>query len=207
MALSASEVEKIKQAPAVEGVLPVVLKRWSVRSYANREVSLADLAKIFEAARWAASARNEQPWRYIVGLRNTETYKKIFDSLFEFNRPWAVTAPVLVLGLMTTTFTPDGSKNSFNFYDLGAAGANIALQATEMGMAVRTVASFDRDAVRKAFGIPSEIEIGTVLVLGYPGEPGALPSQQLIDMESSPRTRKSLDELVFSEWNKPLKLA
>ena len=88
MALSASEVKKLNQAPPVEGVLPVVLERWSARSYADRDVPLADLEKIFEAVRWTASASNEQPWRFIVGSRDSETYKKIVHAMMKFTRPW-----------------------------------------------------------------------------------------------------------------------
>jgi nitroreductase len=214
MTISAVELNKLKHAPPVEGVLPVVLNRWSVRSYADREVSLAELAKVFEAARWTASACNEQPWRFIVGLRNSLTYKKIFDTLMEFNRPWAVTAPVLILGVVTTKYTvvPTdsplyGAKNPWNLYDLGAAFTTMMLQATSQGLSARTVASFDRDAARRAFAIPEDTAIGMVLAMGYPGEPSALGDQQLIAMETAPRTRRPLSELVFSSWGEPIKLA
>ena len=79
MTLSAIEANDLKQAPAVEGVLPAVRSRWSARSFADREVDSATLAKVFEAARWTASAYNEQPWRFIVGLRNSDTFNKIFQ--------------------------------------------------------------------------------------------------------------------------------
>src|SRR5580658_2278924 len=99
MTLSALEVNTLKQAPAVDGVLPILLRRWSPRSFADRDVASADLAKVFEAARWAGSSYNEQPWRFLVGTRNSLTYKKIFDLLMPFNQAWAVHAPVLILGL------------------------------------------------------------------------------------------------------------
>jgi len=97
MTLSATEVKQVKQAPAVEGVLPIFHERWSPRSFASRDVTPADLAKVFEAARWAASSYNEQPWRFLVGIRGSEAYRKIFESLISFNQAWATTAPVLIL--------------------------------------------------------------------------------------------------------------
>src|ERR1035438_4875259 len=111
MTLSAIEADKLKHAPAVEGVLPAVLNRWSPRSFADRQVSPAILAKVFEAVRWCASARNEQPWRFIVATRNSTEYKKIFDTLLGFNQSWARTAPVLVLGVANTNFTDEGIPN------------------------------------------------------------------------------------------------
>src|SRR5208283_1980214 len=105
MALSASEVKKLKQAPPVEGVLPVVLERWSARFYADRDVPLAEIEKILEAVRWTASARNEQPWRFIVASRNSEIYKKIVQAMMGFTRPWASTAPVLIVCLAKTRFS------------------------------------------------------------------------------------------------------
>jgi len=113
MTLSAIEVNQLKQAPAVEGVLPVVLSRWSPRSFADREVSAADLNRIFEAAHWAASSYNEQPWRFLVGARGSVTHKKIFSTLIGFNQGWAGSAPVLILGAANTKFSHNGSPNGY----------------------------------------------------------------------------------------------
>ncbi len=205
MALSASEVKKLKQAPPVEGVLPVVLERWSARYYANRDVPLAGLEKIFEAVRWTASARNEQPWRFVVGSRDSETYKKIVHAMMEFTRPWASTAPVLVVCLAKTRFSHDGSPNPFHQYDLGAAGTTLMLQATWQGLCTATLASFHSDELRKSLAIPEDYAIGSVIALGYQGDPAALPSGGMAAMETSSRTRKSVNELV--SWGEPLKFA
>ncbi|MGB6745877.1 MAG: nitroreductase family protein, partial [Terracidiphilus sp.] len=85
MTLSASEVNKIKQAHRAEGVLPIIHQRWSARAFADRDVAAADLKRVFEAARWAASSNNEQPWRFVVGRRGTATHEKIFATLMGFN--------------------------------------------------------------------------------------------------------------------------
>jgi nitroreductase len=206
MAFTADEVHSLKQAPPVEGVLPVVLNRWSSRSFADRDVSPQDLATIFEAARWTASAYNEQPWKFIVGIRGSETYKMLCESLTGFNKSWAAKAPVLILGVASTHFQHNGSDNSYALYDLGAAGAVITLQAAEQGMTTHTLAGFDQAAARKAFGIPEEFALGTVIALGYQGEPSALEHDKLIALETTPRTRKPLNELVFSAWEKPFNL-
>ena len=204
MVLSASEVKELKQAPPVEGVLPVVLQRWSARSYADRDVPLAEVEKLFEAVRWTASARNEQPWRFVVGYRNSETYGKIVHAMLDFTRPWASTAPVLILCLAKTRFSPDGSPNPFHLYDLGAAATTLMLQATWQGLCARTLASFRSGDLRKSFAIPEDYAVGSVIALGYQGDPAALPSEELVAMETSSRERKSLKELVYLSWGKPL---
>jgi nitroreductase len=207
MALSAKEVNELKQAPPVEGVLPIVLQRWSARSYADREVPLSELEKIFEATRWTASARNEQPWRFIVGARNSLAYNKMIESMMDFTKPWASTAPVLILSLAKTTFSLDGSFNPFHLYDLGAAATTIMLQAASQGLATRTLGSFYGETLRKAFMIPEDFVVGTIIAVGYQGDPAALLSEQMIDMETSSRSRKLVNEFVFSDWDEPVKFA
>jgi nitroreductase len=206
MTLSALEVNTLKHAPAVEGVLPAVLHRWSPRSFADREVSPEDLKKVFEAARWAASSYNEQPWRYLVGKRGSETYKKIFSTLIGFNQGWAKTAPVLILGVASTKFTHNGSPNGYGLYDLGAASSYLTLQASELGLKTHQMAGFDQEAARKAFGIPEDYVLGSVIALGYLGEPAALGHEQMISMEVAPRERKPLSEVVLSAWGEAAKL-
>jgi nitroreductase len=207
MALSALEVRNLKQAPAVEGVLPVVLNRWSSRAFSAREVTTADLSKLFEAARWAASAFNEQPWRFVVGRRGTAAHEALAGCLIGFNQSWAGNAPVLILTVASTRFAHNGKENGYALYDLGAASATLTLQASEQGMTTHTMAGFDPQAARKAFEIPAEFAIGTVIALGYQGEPESLQAEQLIALEITPRTRKPLNELVFSAWNEPADLA
>ena len=206
MTLSAIELNQLKQAPAVEGVLPAVLERWSPRSFAGRDVSPADLHKVFEAARWAASSYNEQPWRFLVGTRGTPAYAKIFASLSGFNQGWAGSAPVLILGAAKTTFSHNGSANGYASYDLGAASSHLTLQAAALGLTTHQMAGFDQAAARKALEIPDDFLLGAVIALGYQGEPAALGHEQLIAQELSPRSRKPLPELVFSAWGQPADL-
>jgi nitroreductase len=206
MTLSAQEVSDLKQAPAVEGVLPVVLSRWSPRSFSDRAVTTADLRKVFEAARWAASAYNEQPWRYLVGTRNSPTHEKIFSTLIGFNQSWAGSAPVLILGVASTKFSHNGTENAYAAYDLGAASSYLTLEAAALGLTTHQMAGFDHEAARKAFDIPADYALGSVIALGYQGEPSALGNEQMISMEVAPRERKPQSEFVLSAWGEPAQL-
>jgi nitroreductase len=206
MSLTASEVHKMKFAqPSTEGVLPVILERWSPRAFADRDLSHADLKKIFEAARWAPSSFNEQPWRFIVGRRNSETYKKIHGVLVPFNQAWAASAPVLILGVAKTRFSHNDSPNNYAVHDLGAADGFITLQAASMGIATHQMAGFDQAKAREVFAIPEIYAIGSVMALGYQGDPSTL-SEHYQGQEQSPRSRKPLSEIVFSNWEHPAEL-
>jgi nitroreductase len=200
MTLSASEVNQLKHAPAPENVLPVIRQRWSPRSFADRDVSRADLQTIFEATRWAASSHNEQPWRFFVGRRHSETYNNILSSLGEFNQLWARTAPILILNAAKATFTQSGKPNPVALYDLGAAAATLCYQATAMGIFTHQMAGYDRDLARKLFNVPEDCIFGAAMALGYQGEPGALSNPQMLAQETSPRQRKPLVEFVLSAW-------
>jgi nitroreductase len=206
MGLTAQEAHSKKLAPATDGVLPVFLHRWSSRAFADRPVSTADLKLIFEATRWSASAYNEQPWRFIVGAKGSEAFEKILDSLIGFNKGWAASAPVLILGVTKRTFAHNGTDNSYDFYDLGSAVGQLTLQAAALGMTTHQMAGFERDKARELFSIPADYELGIAVALGYQGEPELLSDEKLRAMESSERQRKSLEELVFSSWGTPAQL-
>jgi nitroreductase len=204
--LTASETHAMKRAPVVEGVLPAIHERWSARSFDGREVSSSVLKAVFEAARWAASSTNEQPWRFVVGRRGDGTWEKIYETLVGFNKTWAHRAPVLIVGAAATRFSKNGAENRFALYDLGAASSYLTLEAATLGMTTHQMGGFDQEAARKALGIPAEYAIGAVIALGYQGEPAALGDETLIERETTARTRKPLDEIVFSEWGRPADL-
>ncbi len=206
MSLSASEVASTKHAPAVDGVLPIFHQRWSARAFSPREVSKQDLHRIFEAARWAPSSNNEQPWRYIVGLRGTSTHQKIHESLMGFNQAWAPKAPVLMVGLAKANMS-NGSPNHFAFYDLGAASAHLVLQAAALGMTTHQMGGVDREKARTLLEIPADYQIAAAIALGYQDDPETLGNEDLIKRELAPRNRKPLDEIVFSAWGEPLNLS
>lgn len=199
-------INHVKFAPTVEGVLPVFLQRWSARAYSDQPVSSADLKKIFEAARWSPSAFNEQPWRFIVGVKGTETHAKLAEALMGFNQAWAPKAPVLVLGVAKAQFTHNNTANAYALYDLGAATAAVVTQAAALGLTAHQMAGFDHDAARKALGIPDDYALGVITALGYPGAATALGDEKLIAMETSPRSRKGLNEIVLSAWGESARL-
>ncbi len=206
MPVTASQVNETKKAPHVDGVLPIFHERWSPRSFSDREVSPETLANLFEAARWAASSFNEQPWRFIVGARGSDTYRKIFESLGEFNQKWAGTAPVLILDVALTKFSHNGTPNRVAFYDLGAAASYMTLEAASLGLAAHQMAGFDPDKARELLGVPQEYMIGAVIALGYQDEPEKLGDAEMIERELAPRNRKPLGEIVFEAWGKPMNL-
>ena len=206
MTLSASDVNRLKQAPADDQILPAILHRWSPRSFAERDVSPADLKTIFEAVRWTASSYNEQPWRYFVGTRHSETYQKVLQSLGEFNQLWARSAPVLMLNVARTKFSHNNAPNPVALYDLGASAATLCYEATTLGLFVHQMAGYDREVARKLFGVPDDYVFGAAIALGYQGEPSALPNEHYIAQETAPRQRKPLSEFVLSGWGVPAKL-
>lgn len=206
MTLTAMEVNKMKYArPSTDGVLPLILERWSPRAFTDADVSATDLRTVFEAGRWAPSSYNEQPWRFFVGHRNSETYKKIFDSLVPSNQEWAKSAPVFILGVAKTRFSHNDSPNNYAAHDLGAAMGLMALQATALGLSAHQMAGFDWAKARESFAIPETYTMGSVMALGHQGEPTDL-AQRFQAQEQSPRSRKSLNEIVFSAWEQPANL-
>ncbi|HWE85335.1 MAG TPA: nitroreductase family protein [Terracidiphilus sp.] len=203
MTLSAAQVDNLKHARVYPRILPVILERWSPRSFSDRDVSSDDLKTVFEAARWAASSYNEQPWRFFLGRRGSETYRKIFQSLGEFNQAWAGTAPVLMLDIARTTFARNSSPNPVALYDLGAAAATLCYQAAALGLHAHQMAGFDRDLARKLFNVPEDFIFGAAIALGYQGDPSALSVDSQRDQEISPRTRKPIGEFVLFELGQP----
>jgi nitroreductase len=188
-------------------ILEVMQERWSPRAFdPARPVSAQDLASIFEAARWAASSYNEQPWRFVVGRKGDATWQKIFDTLVPGNQGWAQFAPVLLITFAKKTFSHDGSPNKYGFHDIGAALAHIMLEATALGLHAHGMAGFNYAKARETFGVPDDFEIGAACAIGHLGNPDELQGWQR-DAELKPRPRKPLKELVFAdEWNRPADL-
>jgi nitroreductase len=199
------DLEAIKHAPADLGLHDLLATRWSPRAFADKPISSEDLTRIFTAAAWAASSNGEQPWRFLVGKKGDDTYAKIMDTLVEFNQGWAKSAPVLVLTFAKTTFTKDGSPNTYALHDTGAASANMSLEAIALGIHTHGMGGFDHDKARAHFDLPEDYNTGAVWALGYLGDPETLPDY-LKKMELAPRTRKPLEELVFTRFDQPAKL-
>lgn len=197
--------EKEKYLPESGGLTGEIRRRWSPRAFSEEAVSPEDLRKLFEAARWAPSSYNEQPWRFLVGVKGDSTYQRIFDSLVEFNQMWAKSAPVLILTLSRREFTHSGKSNHHGMHDLGLATAMLMVQATHLGLHTHGMAGFDHEKARAAFGIPAEYEVGAVIAVGYLGDPESL-AEGMRERELEPRQRKPLEEIVLTDWAKPAAL-
>lgn len=206
MPLSVKSIDELKISPAMEGVLPAIHHRWSPRAFEDRDVTAADLVKIFEAARWAPSAYNDQPWRFLIARRGSPTHQKIVSALIPFNQLWAPKAPVLILGVARTRFSHDNSENASALFDLGAATALLTVQAAALGLATHQMGGFDHEAARKALEIPNDYLFGTITAVGYRDAPPTLATERLIEQEVAPRTRRPLEEIVLSSWGVPAHL-
>jgi nitroreductase len=153
---------------------------------------------LFEAARWAPSSSNNQPWAYIVAVKDDpEGFNKMLGILVEFNASWAKSAPVLALSVAQTKTPKDGALNRHALHDVGSASAQLTFEANTHGLLVHQMAGFDVDKARKVFAIPAEWEPVAVMAIGYPGEPESLPDR-LRDRELAPRSRKPLSEFVMA---------
>jgi nitroreductase len=176
----------------------LIRERWSPRAFSDRPIDRAVLASLFEAARWAPSSNNEQPWTYFVATKDDpENFAKTVSVLVEFNAGWAKQAPVLVLAVARLNFQNNGTPNRNSFYDTGAATALLSVEATARGLALHQMAGFDSAKAKLVFDIPADCEPIAAIAIGYPGDPNSL-SQKLYDREVAPRTRRPLTEFVMS---------
>jgi nitroreductase len=172
--------------------------RWSPRAFDAKSVPADVLRSLFEAARWAPSSNNEQPWVYLVATKdNPEEFAKVTSVLIEFNAGWAKHASVLALAVCRLAFEKNNTPNRNAQYDTGAATALLCVEATARGLFVHQMAGFDPDKAREVFGIPAGWEAIAALAIGYPGDPNSLP-QVLKDREIAPRARKPLSQFVMS---------
>jgi nitroreductase len=192
-----------KTADARYPIHELIRKRWSPRSFSDRPVEPDKLLQLLEAARWAPSCFNEQPWAFIVsGRDDPETYGRLLACLTERNRSWAGRAPVLMLSVAKLHFEQDGKPNRFALHDVGLAIGNLVLQATAMDLFVHQMAGFSIDRARASFGIPESHEPVAMIALGYRGDPADLP-EAFREREVAPRVRNPLHSFVFGGlWNR-----
>jgi nitroreductase len=196
-----------KLADTVPAVHELIRSRWSPRSFSSRPVSNEDLRTVLEAARWAASSYNEQPWRFFVARKSDgAAYENLLHLLVPGNQSWAKTAPVLIIMAAKRTFSHSGAPNYYALHDAGQALAHLFLQANALGLRAHGMAGFDRERARKELGIPDDYDLAAAVALGYLGPPDQLNEQQR-KSEIAPRQRKPLNEIVFgARWNEPLAL-
>jgi nitroreductase len=187
--------------PNQHPVIEPITERYSAYAFKDKPVETEKLKSLFEAARWAASSYNEQPWRYILATKeDPDAYAKALGCLVEANQGWARAAPVLLLTATSDNFSKNGKPNRVALHDLGQASAHLALQAAELGLAAHQMAGVDTDKVASEFNLPDGYTAQTAIAIGYP----ALTGGGLNDAESKARERKPFDEFVFGDdWGNP----
>lgn len=192
-------------------IADLIANRWSSRAFdASKPIDEAQILAVLEAARWAPSSYNDQPWRFIVCNKSTdsEAWQKAFDCLMPSNQAWVIDAPVLILGCANTVLDVNGQANRFAQYDTGAAAINICLQAAHMGLMTHQMGGYHADKAREAFAIPAQFSPMSMIALGYAGEQTQLKqiSAELYERDVAPRKRKALSEICFAgDWDKPIK--
>lgn len=188
----------IKHAATDHPIERNISERWSPYAFSDKDVSDADLLSLFEAARWAASSYNAQPWSYLVAKKSDpEGYARALSCLVEANQAWAQQAPVLALGCTQLNFEHNGKPNAAAVHDLGLASANLSFEATARGLVVHQMIGIDPDRVREVYQLPQDIRPLTALAIGYAAAAEVLP-ENLRNRDLAPRTRKLLSAFVFS---------
>jgi nitroreductase len=193
-----------KPAEPHHPVHDLIRRRWSPLAFAPTPVEPDKLRSLLEAARWAMSSFNEQPWAYLVAARdNAEEFEKMLGCLVEGNRAWAKNAPVLMISVAKLHFDRNGQPNKHAWHDVGAASALLSIQATALGLFVHQMAGFNAAQARAGFGIPEGWEAVAALAVGYSGDPAAL-DEKLRQRQNAPRSRKGVGQFVFAgRWGQP----
>jgi nitroreductase len=190
-----------KPTPIDHPIEEILKRRWSPRAFSDRIVERQMLQSLFEAARWAASSFNEQPWSFIVATKEKpEEYAALLSCLTEKNQQWARLAPVLMVSVAKLNFEKNGKPNRHAFHDVGMAVANMIVEATARGLSVHQMAGFSPSKVREDYGVPEGFEPVAAIALGYTGDPNVLP-ESFRQLEIGPRQRKPIDSFVFeAKW-------
>mgnify|MGYP001366033122 CR=1 FL=1 len=171
--------------------------RWSPYGFSNAPIEPEVIRSLFEAARWAPSSYNEQPWHYIVATQDEpEAYEKLLSVLVEPNQAWAKNAPVLALGVISNNFARNGKSNRAAVHDLGLASGNLVLEATARGLCVHQMIGLDPEKAREIFAIPEGYEAYTALAIGYKADANDV-AEELAKRDAGTRERKPLHEFVF----------
>jgi nitroreductase len=200
-------MNSVKQATPEFAIQDLLARRWSPYGFADRPVAEEDLRALFEAARWAPSSYNEQPWSYLAATKaDPEAFARILSCLVEGNQAWAKAAPVLALGCTRLTFVLNEKPNAAAMHDLGLASMSLTLEATARGLFVHQMIGILPDRARELYRIPANVQPLTGLAIGYAADPDQLP-EKLRERDRAPRKRKRLAEFVFGDaWGSASRL-
>ncbi len=176
-------------------ITALLLNRWSPRAMSGETLADSELMALFEAARWAPSSYNSQPWRFIYAKRDTPHWEKLFGLLVDFNKQWCKNAAVLVVIVARKTFEHNNQPAPTHAFDAGAAWENLALEASDRGLVAHGMEGFDYEAARKELAIPNDYAVLAMCAIGKRGKKEDL-SQQMQEREF-PSDRKQLSEIVM----------
>jgi nitroreductase len=195
-------------APTDRPINDLLSRRWSPKLFADRPIDDSTLATLLEAARWAASSFNEQPWSYIVARKSDgPEFDRMVSTLAEKNQQWARSAPLLMISIARNSFSRNGTPNRHAFHDVGAASADLTTQATSMDLFVHQMAGIDRQKIQREYALPEGEEPVAALAVGYAPDPATLTEEQRA-AEKKSRTRKPVRDFVFSKtWGSPTPIA
>lgn len=192
-------VSTIQTSSGIEfQILDLIQNRRSKRAYADAPVELEKIKVLFEAARWAPSSLNEQPWTYIYATLGQPLWKLIFETLNDGNKIWAKDAPLFVVSIVRKNFTRNDRPNASAKYDVGGANAFLSLQATALGLNVHQMAGYDPQLLRESLNISEAFDLGVIMAIGYPGDSDSLP-ESLKLREIAPRHRILQEEFVMNK--------
>jgi nitroreductase len=187
-----------KLAEARHSIEDLIARRWSPRAFEERSIEPDKIKSLFEAARWAPSSNNEQPWRFLVATKDNQSdHVRLLSCLSEGNAKWAFRAPMLMLSVASLYFEDDGKANRHALHDTGMAVENLVLQATALGLQAHQMAGYDVEKARRECQIPSGFEPVAMIAVGYPGDPAMLPDY-LRERELKPRERQPIGDFVFA---------
>ncbi len=187
------EIQKARKA--ADGIHPDIINRWSPRSFSGQEISDKELFLLFEAARWAPSSFNNQPWRFIYAKKNSKHWNLLFDLLVDFNKQWCANASVLVVIVSRKTFEHNDKPSPTHQFDTGSAWENLAIQAISSGFATHAMQGFDYDKAKKDLEVPDEYEVVAMIAIGKKGEKEKLSAE--LQQREVPSDRKPLDEIIM----------
>lgn len=188
-----------KPAPVAHPILDALARRWSARAIdPARPLARETLLSLLEAARWAPSSSNEQPWRFLVFDESVpELRQKAREILTGNNKLWAVNAPVLLLTVASETFARNGKPNRHAQHDVGAASENLLVEAVARGLVAHPMAGYEEDKAKSLFAIPDGWTSLAMIAIGHAAPPDTLPDP-LREREAQPRVRKPVSEIAFA---------
>lgn len=202
--LSSKQISYKTMRTSTYPVDKLIISRSSAPAFSGIQIDHAQLMSLFEAARWAPSSYNEQPWRFIYATKNSPDWQKFFDTLVPFNQSWTANASALILVLSEKHSSRTGNRMRTHSYDTGSAVQNLLLQAHALGLGAHVMEGFDYDKIRSVLAIPDSMAVESMIAVGYPADIKKLPTEE--QEREIPSTRKNLTEFVFQgSLNNPIK--